>query len=155
MICISTSFVSSLKFARDDDHKKGLTECLRLHQDLVHNMPPILADRMKLWKRRLHLHYSKHALQRIQEYTNQWSKRPWTDGEYYLEMTEDEADYLKDTGNLQKLLLSAKIVEIGLNENHDICKVSFVVILHMRRCLFFCVSPGGLIKTLNICPGEK
>ena len=166
-VCLSTAFVSSLKFARDQDHKRGLTECLRLHRDLIHKMPAQVVDMIKLWKRRVRLNYSKHALQRMQEYTNKQSKWTWNDGKHYIEMTEEEFAYLKDARNLERLLESSKVVELGLNENHHICKVSFVVYLHllcpslygekntMTRCLFFCVSPGGVVKTLNICPGEK
>jgi hypothetical protein len=166
----------AIKFAKDDDYKRGLTECVRLHRDMVSKMPAQVADTIKAWKRGVRLNYTKHALQRMQEYTNKLSSRKWTDGNhcpgsrpqgsYYIEMTQEEYAYLKDARNLQEHLDSAKVVELGLNENHDICKVSFVLYLHvvcpslyvdksMTRCLFFCVSPGGCVKTLNITPGEK
>jgi hypothetical protein len=163
-----TNLIPSLKFARDDDYKRGLTECKRLYRELIHKIPPQSADIIKSWKRQVRLNYTKHAVQRMREYTNQLSRRPWRDGKHYTEMTEAEYAYLKDARNLQRHMDSVKVVELGLNENHHICKVSFVLYLHVvcpalymqgqqgsTRCLFFCVSPGGCVKTLNICPGEK
>jgi hypothetical protein len=164
---VQTKIGCNIKFAKDDDYKRGLSECIRLHRDMVNKMPPQVADTIKAWKRRVRLNYTKHALQRMQEYTNKVSTRKWSDGKHYIEMTKEEYAYIKDARNLLKHLDSAKIVELGLNENHDICKVSFVLYLHVvcpslyseqgpiTRCLFFCVTPGGCVKTLNITPGEK
>jgi len=157
---------SNIRFAKDDDYKRGLTEYTRLHRDVVNNMPAQATDTIKGWKRGVRLNYTKHALQRMVEYTNKLSTRKWTDGKLYIEMTKEEFAYLKDARNLQKHMDSAKVVELGLNQNRDVCKVSLVLYLHvvcpslypdesMTRCLFFCVSPGGCVKTLNITPGEK
>jgi len=156
---------SNIRFAKDDDYKRGLTEYTRVHRHMVNQMPAQATDTIKGWKRRVRLNYTKHALQRMQEYTNKLSSHKWTDGKHYLEMTKEEYAYLKDARNLQKHMDSAKVVELGLNQNRDICKVSFVLYLHVvcpflysqpvTRCLFFCVSPGGCVKTLNITPGEK
>jgi hypothetical protein len=155
----------SLIFARDDDYKYGLSETMRIERGVMKDLPLSMFDEVKYWEQHITLNYTKHALDRMHQYVDRISDRPWIDGYYFTEMFFSEYDYLKNPRNLQRHLNQAKIVELGLNDRYQICKVSFILQLDRvcpflydksePRCLFFCVTPGGFLKTINICPGEK
>lgn len=160
--------IFSLKFARDDDYKYGLSETMRIHRFVLDELPSPITNEVKKWEQTVRLNYTKHATDRMHQYVDRVSDRPWIDGKRYTEMFYEEFEYLQNPTRLQKHLSQSKIVELGLNNRFDICKVSFVLHLdkvcpylydkyneYESRCLFFCVSPGGYLKTINICPGEK
>lgn len=149
-----------LLLASSDAHKYGLVETARVDQTVLVQLPSSTMDHIKHWRAKVCLNYTKHAVDRMRQYLNCPSIKPYN-GQRYIEMTTPEFYFLSDSRNLQRYFHQATLVEIGLNKRHQVCKLSFVLPLHLTslerntRVLFFCVTTSGFIITLNICPELK
>lgn len=164
---IPSTFV--LRMGGEKDWEVGIMEILRIDRGLLALLPATAFSEVEIWERFLDLNYTRHAQRRLETYVDQWSDRPWIDGEHYMEMYASEYEFLKNPSKLEPLLPYAKRVEIGINKNGKVCKISYVLDLtthcpHLykkmpqngkSRWLFICVGVDGFIKTINITPGEK
>ena len=165
--CIPSDFV--LRMGGEKDWEVGITEIIRIDRGLLALLPSTAFTEVEIWERFLDLNYTRHAQRRLESYVDQWSDRPWFDGEHYVEMYTSEYEFLKKPSNLEPLLPHAKRVEIGINKYGKVCKISYVLDLSAHcpqiykkmppntksRWLFICVGVDGFIKTINITPGEK
>ena len=164
--------------AGKDDWQYGLEESFRINRSVLTQLPEIMFNNIKQWEEHVQLKYTNHATNRMIQYTNRLSKQPWIDQQHYIEFYPQETRYFSNPQMLQQVFCKRKCVEIGLNKNGQVCKLSYILLLHqvckklynsnnnnnnnnnnisdsLTRCLFFCVGVDGYIKTLNITPTEK
>lgn len=151
-----------------NDWQYGLEELYRINRSILTQLPEITFNNIQKWEEHVQLKYTNHAINRMIQYTNRLSKQPWIDQQYYVEFYPQETQYFSNPQMLQQVFQKSKCVEIGLNKNSQVCKISYVLPLHqvckklynnisnsLTRWLFFCVGVDGYIKTLNITPNEK
>jgi hypothetical protein len=134
------------------DYKTTTREVCRIDFQTLHR---IHLDKFKLfnqWEKTMKLRQTRHFFDdRLRQYVN----KPSRNGRY-IELTSDEyTDIL--TTNLEHEITSrnAMLVELGFNEQGQICKASYVYKLKSLRFLFFCVGMDYGLKTAYVTPTFK